>query len=347
MGYDVSAHPVDVKLIQDRLLPYVQGEGDIEDLLQEAVRLAQVRFRANAWGLGLVNLAHAEADEKRKKPTKKKTASKTTKKKKPTPKPTWLVPDAFDSDLHIWGRPFLITTPTERVSESIDRYLAATPKQVDKIAREMLYELNPELVDKVTPDTEGKLPTAKKLAEGLRFPLDFFKSAYPKLETGEKVELPNGEETTAKDLFLGSFGHHLMIFASTLQPGWMSRGYVWCTAYIGRAELDASDHIQSTASLFQPLMKEIKGYAKSFEPSITANYMLGGYVQPKQVTSFREWMEEHTEEMINACLDEGWSEEEARVPFQKIMEPLREAEYRKMGFLEATEIYSGFEGTMN
>lgn len=77
MGYDVSAHPVDVDLIQDRLLPYVQGEGDIDDLIQDAVRLAQVRFRANAWGLGLVNLAHAEADEKRKKPTKQKSASKT------------------------------------------------------------------------------------------------------------------------------------------------------------------------------------------------------------------------------------------------------------------------------
>ena len=37
----------------------------------------------------------------------------------------------------------------------------------------------------------------------------------------------------------------------------------------------------------------------------------------------------------------------ARPDFLKVMEPLRDAEQRKMGFLEAAEVYSGPMGVMN
>jgi hypothetical protein len=56
MGFDISSHPMDVSLIQTRILPYLRGQGNLDDLITEAVRLAKVRFRANAWGLGLVQL---------------------------------------------------------------------------------------------------------------------------------------------------------------------------------------------------------------------------------------------------------------------------------------------------
>lgn len=348
MGYDVSAHPVDVELIQNRILPYIRGEGDISDLVETAVRLAQVRFRANAWGLGLVNLSSEEFDAKRKKP--KKSAKKGSAKKKPA-KPKWLVPDSFDSDLYIWGRPFFITTPSDQVSATIDRYLAATPKQVDKIAEEMLRELNPDLVGKVTPDTEGKLPGPKKLAEGIVETLNFFRAAYPKLARNEAVELPRGDTAPAAELFLHSMPLHVLTFAAHLQPGWMSRGYVWCTAFIDRARLDASKFVESAAPLFAPLfaplLKDVKGYRRAFETGITANYMVGGYVQPKNVPAFREWMEKNTEKMIAACVKEDWDEGGARADLLKVMEPLRDAERRKMGFMEAAEVYSGFMGIMN
>ncbi len=344
MGYDVSAHPVDVELIQHRILPYIRGEGNIDDLVETAVRLAQVRFRANAWGLGLLEVSHKESDAKRKKPKKKAGAKG---EKKSVAKPKWLVPDAFDSGLHVWGRPFFITTPSDRVSESIDRYLAATPRQVDKIAEDMLRELNPALVGKVEPSTEGKLPGPKKLGESIRFAIDFYRNAYPNLKSGKPVRLPNEEEVAAADLFLGSFGLDVVTFASQLQPGWMSRGYVWFTAFIDRAMLDASKFVESAAPLFQPMWKDVKGLRGSFETSIISNYSLGGYVPPNRVPDFRVWMEKNTEKMIAACVKEDWDEAASRADFLKVMEPLRDAERRGMGFLEAAEVYSGFMGVMN
>jgi hypothetical protein len=292
-----------------------------------------------------VDLSHQESDAKRKKPTKQPAA--TGSRKKPAAKPKWLVPETFDADLHVWGRPFFITTPTERVSESIDRYLAATPRQVDRIAKEMLHELNPALVGKVTPSAEGQLPAPRQLAKNIRFALDFYRAAYPKLKSRERVQLPDGADVSPEELFLGSFGLDVVSFAANLQPGWMSRGYVWFTAFIDRAGLDASKYVESAASLFQPLLKEVTGFRKAFEAGITANYMLGGYVQPRNVPPFRRWMEQNTEKMIAACVAEDWNEDGSRADFLKVLEPLRDAEQRKMGFLEAAEVYSGPMGVMN
>ena len=72
MGYDTSYHAVDLPLIQTRLLPYVSGQGSIDDLVEQALLLSKVRFRANAWGLGSKDFP------------------------------------AREPFLHVWGRPFFI-----------------------------------------------------------------------------------------------------------------------------------------------------------------------------------------------------------------------------------------------
>ena len=338
---DVSAHPVDVALIQRRILPYIQGKGDLADVLAEAVRLARIRFRANAWGMGLVNLQHAEWAAKRQRP--KKAAGKAKPKSRLRP----MVPATFDSDLHVWGRPFFITSPAEQVSDAIDRYTTATPKQVDALAADMLRALNPALVGKVKPDESGNLPSSKRLAQGLIGTLDFIRTAYPHLKSGEPVTLPDGETADAAELFLNELPLHVITFASNLRPGWMSRGYVWFTSFIGRAKLKPGKLVESAAVLFEPLLGRVRGFATAFEPTITSNYTLGGYVHPENVPAFREWMEKNTEKMIAACVKEKWDEGGARQDFAKVIEPLRDAEHRGMGYLEAAEVYSGIMGVMN
>jgi hypothetical protein len=340
---DVSAHPVDVALIQRRILPYIQGRGDLSDVLAEAVRVARVRFHANAWGLGLNEVDFAERQAKR-----KRTKSIGVSAAKAKSRPKWLVPDTFDAELHVWGRPFFVTTPPERVSDTIDRYLAvSTPKQVAAIAADMLRELNPALVGKVKPDESGKLPTPKRLAQGLIAPLNFFRSAYPHLKSGTPVALPNGETADAAELFLHELPLHVISFASVLQPGWMSRGYVWFTSFIGRAKLRPGKLVESAAALFEPLLSRVKGFSKAFDPTITSNFTIGGYVRPENVPAFREWMDKNSEKMIAACVKEKWDEGGARQDFAKVMEPLRDAEHRGMGYLEAAEVYSGPMGMMN
>jgi hypothetical protein len=237
--------------------------------------------------------------------------------------------------------------PSDRVSEAIDRYLAAKPTQTDAIVEDMLRELNPDLVGKVTPDTKGKLSAPKQLATGFAHALEFYRNAYPQFLARESVELPDKKVMPAEELFLHSLPLDVLTFASRFQPGWMGRGYVWFTAFVDRAKLDAGKLVESAASLFEPLLGKSKEVSKAFETTITCNYTVGGYVRPKNVPAFRQWMDDHTEAMIKASVKENWDEAGARRELLKNMEALRDAERRGMGFMEAAEVYSGIMGIMN
>lgn len=336
MGFDVSSHPVDVALIQTRVLPYLRGQGtprDLDDLVAEAVRHAKVRFRANAWGLGLIALQAADEE-----------ATKANRKARvPTPA---AVPEAFDPDLHVWGRPYFVTAPTPDVSAVIDRYLAATPAQADAIAMEQLHALHPNLPNLVHPDTEGALPDDDVLARGLREDLELLRASYDHLASGKPVKMSDGESVDPEDLFLFTMPLSVLTFASHLQPGWMARGHVWFTQYVTDAALDADGLIESSASLFEPLLKGIGGWEEAFQATITQNYALGGYVRPANVPAFRQWWEAHQAELVAPFAAENDGDTGA-VCWLKVREALLDAERRKFAFVEATEVYSGFMGVMN
>lgn len=42
MGFDVSYHPIDRSIVVDRLIPYIRGEGNIDDLIERVVRISKV-----------------------------------------------------------------------------------------------------------------------------------------------------------------------------------------------------------------------------------------------------------------------------------------------------------------
>jgi hypothetical protein len=320
VGYDVSFHPVDVELIRTRLIPFIRGEGDIDDLVQRAVRLAKVRFRANAWGLGALDCGKGE----------EKTAA-------------MAIPDHFDSHLHVWGRPFFITDESpEDVSSSIDLYLAASPREVDGIARSMLHKLKPGLEKHVQPSTGGKLPSDNNLNRGLRARMEFLRAAYAALQRGETIEM-NDEEVDAADALAGNVPLLVLDFAANFQPGWMARGYVWPTHLLSEAglESDVEDLFGAPAYFLEPLSKEVKGLNYlDLEPTITSNYTVGGYVSPADVPKLRALLEDHRDRILEA--NEGCEND-----LRKIVEAVHDAQRRGMGFAEAAEIYSGIMGIMN
>ncbi len=337
MGFDVSAHPVDVLLVQTRLLPYLRGEGSIDDLVADGVRLTKVRFRANAWGLGLL-AALGPADGGKPKGKKGKRPADVA----PAPAP----PAGFDADLHVWGRPFFVTGPPESVGPAIDRYLAATPGDVDAIARDQLDFLDPGLKDRVTPDADGFLPEDAVIAAGLRQELDLLRAAYPNLANGQAVTTPDGESTDPEDVFLFNMPLAVVTFAAQFTPGWMARGYVWPTAFVDEAGLDADGLVEPAGGLFEPLLHVIGGWQEAFEPTITQNYTVGGYVRPANVPAFRAWWAAHRDPLVQPFAADGNGDLGAGA-YQKILEAVRDAERRGMGFLEAAEVYSGFMGVMN
>jgi hypothetical protein len=326
MGYDTSFHPVDLSLVEGRLLPYVAGHGPddaLDDLVARAVRIRRARFRAKAWALGVLKcLQDQDAG-------------------------AGTVP--FDPYLHVWGRPFFIVgDDVARVAEDVRRYLAAatgsaagdvTPEAgVDALAVEMAARLDPALPARVQPDTGGRLPGDDALADHLAGPLRILRRAALALRAGEPVirHPANGRELDAARLLEQEVPFQVLDFAAALLPGWMSRGTTWPTYLCADAGLTAPGF--TTPSVLTGLLRtEFPHLGRTPLPAtITGNYTVGGLLPADRVPAARAHLSRHAAELDCAPVD-----------LRKLDEALGVAEILGTAFCEATEIYSGLEGNLN
>jgi hypothetical protein len=330
---DVSFHPVDVALFHERLIPFVRGQGAIDDLVAEAVRVTLVTQRANAWGLAVLALWNRESERR----YQEKSARRSSAALKPA-----RVPKKFDADLHVWGRPFFITVddPVD-VSEAVDRYLTADyPGGVDALAREMLRYLGPDLEKHVKPRRRDLAPPdAEGVGQALRGTMELFRQAYRNLPRGEPVLDPDGEHHEPDELLAHSFPLSALAFAARIRPGWMAQGYVWPSYLFEQAGFNPWRHFQKAKPLFGPLLKEVPGLGRGLERTLICNYMVGGYVPAKKVPAFRRAVQKKRQALgapTDCDSDVG-----------KILEAAYDAERRGLAFLEAAEVYSGIMGILN
>ncbi|GGV30415.1 hypothetical protein GCM10010182_62030 [Actinomadura cremea] len=308
MGYDTSFHPVDMALVEGRLLPYIAGHGDddaIDDLVARAVELRKTRFRAKAWALGVLQAVRG------------------------------LDGVALDPALHVWGRPFFIVG--DGVAEDVRRYLEAPSGEVDAIAREMIGRIDPALTARVTPDTGGRLPADEQLAAGMATALRILRGAALALRAGERtVRHPDGREFDAADLLAREVPFNLLAFAAALLPGWMSRGRTWPTALCADAGVDDGGFGPATA-LTGLLREEFPGLGRPPEEgTVVGNYMVGGMVAAPDVAGARAALARHRAELDCDATD-----------LRKLDEAMGVAAAFGAAFCEATEIYSPMEGNLN
>ncbi|RBM21931.1 hypothetical protein [Streptomyces sp. PT12] len=318
MGYDTSFHPVDLRLVEDRLLPYIAGHGDddaIDDLIARAVGIRGTRFRAKQWALGAL-----EAKD-----------------------------DAIESDVHVWGRPFLVAgDDPEQVADAVQRYLATPAEGVDALAREMLARIDPALPARVTPDeSRGALPGEEELGRSLSWRIRVVRALAVGLREGREA-VPDPDTPSQQhevDMLGREVAFTVLDFASKLTPGWMSRGLTWPTHLLAEAHLPRGAFIRP-AALHRPLREEFPDLEWLEEETIIHNDMVGGYVPPEAVPATRTHLTTHRDALIAPAASDGW-EEYCALNLTKIDEALTLAARLGFGFCEATEIYSGFSGTLN
>lgn len=312
MGFDTSFHPVDLPLIEGRLLPFLAGRGTddgIDDLIARAVEIRKVRFRAKAWALGVqeYSLDHEE------------------------------IP--FEAHLHVWGRPFFIVgEQSEHIAEDVQRYLTSTCADVDALAAEMLNRLDPALPGRIKPDANGILPSDETIVRELATPLRMLRGAALALRAGQShVHRPgDGRDFDAALLLTREVPFCVVEFAAALLPGWMSRGYTWPTRLCADTGISAESFYAPTA-LTGLLREEFSGLEWPDPPAtITSNYTIGGLVPATDVAGTRTHLRGHRHELKCDALDA-----------QKIDEAMGVAEHLGLAFCEATDLYSGMQGSLN
>lgn len=355
MGFDVSFHPVDLALIHERLVPYVMGRGGIDDLIQRAVQIAKIRHRANAWGLGALKLGEGTEDLSELVPLDPEDEAELYEDEMEG-SGIIVAPhlDArrraciVDSDLHVWGRPFFVTAADAAgVSQSIDRYLDASLETVDAIARAELGRLGASLTSSVTPEIDGGPLSDEELAQGLGWKLGLLRRCCDaRRQRRPSVTLPDGERADPVELLARELPLALLEFSANFRPGWMARGTVWPSMLLEEAGLSVRGCFEPPAVLVEPIARELSDVHFYLEPTITENYMVGGYVPPAKVGPLREHIERHRARLLEPARGAG-CEAECGSALHKILEALSDAERRGLGFAEATEIYSGIQGIMN
>ncbi|MFM9862493.1 MAG: hypothetical protein ACKVRO_02700 [Micropepsaceae bacterium] len=159
MGLDTSAHPVDVALFRDRLVPFVKDGAPIDDLIARAAQRAFLADRTATWRFAALRFSWEvrraqeavvpQVTERSPDPHHKLSfvgrllgrKQKTMEFTRPERVPGLL---GFDSDIASFGRPYFITANgTDNVLAVYDRYLKADNEAaIDAIAREMVTALS-------------------------------------------------------------------------------------------------------------------------------------------------------------------------------------------------------------
>lgn len=318
MGFDTSFHAVDLALIEDRLLPFIAGEGsehDLDDLLDRAVSLRRVRFRAKSWAMGACNVAKAHRIED------------------------------IDPWMLVWGRPFFVVAENpEQAAEGVMRWIATPLEDADGLAREMAGRAVPGLVETVEPDTDGHLASDEAMrADFLRLLL-LLRASMEAARRGKMV-VDHGEQRDPLAILARDVPFSVLQLAAHLTPGWMSRGSTWPTQlYASAGIVPATFHAPDL--LYERLRDRLPQLEWFAPPTIVENYMVGALVDPADLAAARADLANRRGELLGPPRAEGWGVECAR-ELTKIEEAMALASRLGFGFCEATEIYSGMAGNLN
>jgi hypothetical protein len=343
VGYDVSHHPLDLRFLEGTLLPALRtggGEG-LDDLRAHALRLARVRYVAKAWALGATKVEEPSAPLAPRVVTPKPSFMSRLlgrgerHEAAPAPMPPERT-SRFDSDLHVWGRPFLVTADAPAdISRQIDAWLEVAPDDADDLARAMLDGLERGLASRVEPELEGGMPTDEQFASFVAAALDPCREVLAAIDEGRTFRTADGDEVDPLDVAAQELPFALLRVASWFRPGWMDRGHVWPSLVLPKAGL---------AAPFEPL--DVLASLRDAHPSLPAatkttialNYEVGGMLPADRVPHVLREIETRRE----AIADEA-----SATSARKLVEALSDAAARGLAFVEATEIYSGPEGVLN
>ncbi|MGH1353176.1 MAG: hypothetical protein ACRBBN_20555 [Methyloligellaceae bacterium] len=332
-----SNHSVNISLLKDRIIPYIMGTGNIDDLLEQAAKTALTRFEAMSWALA---------------------ANDCLLKNNPALKD-------FNSELYIWGRPFF--NVGQDLSEALEihaSYLEYAGSSIEGLARSMLPRLDTilrkntssidlingynSLEDHIQHNELNQSNSLATIIDELEAPLNVLREVYQNLGKSRIMVPVDGEEQAMdpQELIMQAL-YESVKFSSEIHPGWVGKGNYWPTRLFEQINVNVSHIFERPTALFEPLLQEIPYLEAYLEETITENYSLGGFVPPEKMKLFLDTLEHHKEDLIFCWVDDSVKQnlttetrEKLSTPFRKIYEPAAYAHQNGYGFIEASNIYS-------
>ncbi|TDI45725.1 MAG: hypothetical protein E2P00_03105 [Acidobacteria bacterium] len=338
----ISFHPVEPAFFMEVVQPLVSG-GKIDP---EPYLLRALRHRVGAWStrryIRTLDLLLEESTP----PPPPTTGSRWEKLRarlevfdfRADPLAT-LVKKAIHRDLHLLGRPFLISDGSPRVvADVVERYREANSAGVvDQLVEDQLGQMSPALAGKIQPDADSEMESdgcyRAELMDALREVHDLAQAA----RKGETWNMGSKGPEPAATYLPGYLPWRAAWLHSRIRPFWMAENVDGLETISRAAGVTAPDCLVPAWVLFGDACDEFPKLREELHHELTGSRGIGGYVSPEDVPELVSFLKAHGGQIIQAATRAGEGPR-CSVLMRKIRECATYAEKNGLGYLEALGI---------
>lgn len=245
--------------------------------------------------------------------------------------------DLIEPDLHLEGRPFLITEGSaENVAAVVDRYrAAASTEAVDRIAREQLRKLDPDLAEAVGPE-EG-VPLSPDLAyrADVLGELREIHELGSRARGGRSVDEGPDAGKPALDVLLSQLPWRALRLHGRLSPFWIARDADGLETVCRAAGIAPPAELVPAWRLFAEACEAFPALREQLATEIRSDRGVGAFVAPADVPGLVDFLDQNGSKIIAAAARYGEGPACAAL-LRKVKECAVYASRRGLGYLEGS-----------
>jgi hypothetical protein len=340
----ISFHPIDPGFFETLVEPLLRGEKANPEVFLDAAR----RMRRASWLTLRYKLALARLLEEIEPPPAPEGSNLWDRVRTRLERFDYRVPQlalaaksTIDPDLHLHGRPFLVTEGSpDRVAEIVAEYAGtAGDAALTSLVLDQLKRLDAALARGVEPAPldEPSLDSAYRnaLLDSLRKIHDWGQAERDR-RSGRRIAF-RAHADLADEL-----PWQIVYLHSRAVPFWVARDVDGLGTICEAAGVEPPAGLASAADLFAGVCAELPEVGERLRGQMRGPCDLGAHVPPRHVPEVLAFLVEHGGRMIQVATRQGQGPLCTRV-LRKIRECLRFADRHGIGYLEASGIHPLFE----
>jgi hypothetical protein len=337
----VSFHPIDLRFFEKIVEPLVAGEKvNPESYLETATRVRAAARECLGFKLALES--QYELLEPPPPPTEGSMWHKVRARLeqfdfKPDPLAV-VVGQKIDSDLHLHGRPFLITEGSaDRVSVLVDEYLKAEGESALRaLILEQLVRVDKSLGQIEPHDAghfEAEMVSRRELLASLKMLFDLSEAA----RRGESWGKLGSERQAAGEVLPRELPWLAVFLHSRANPFWVARDVDGLETVCRAAGVEPPGSLVPAWRLFPRSGEEFPALREALGVELRKKRDVGAFVPPEEVPELLAFLNAEGSRIIQVATQHGEGGTCATL-LRKIRECANYAELRGMGYLEAAGI---------
>jgi hypothetical protein len=338
----VSFHPLDLAFFDELIAPLVAGRKvNPEEFLRRAPRMRQNGWVARRFAISLSELtegAEAPKADPKSSPWKRLRANL----ERIDYKPDELARHAarvFDPDLHLDGRPFLISEGSaERVAAAVDAFVAAeSDAAAEKIARDQIARLDAELGRGIEPADIPELPSELGYRSDLLALLTKIHELGRLAREGRGWVDADTPARPAAEALPDELPWRAVSMHARVTPFWIGRDVDGLETICRAAGVRAPDCLGPAWRVFAEGCEAFPALKDSLGLELKRPRDVGAFVGPSEVPALIQFLADHGTKIITVAT-RGGEGAMATALLRKIKECAVYAQRHGFGYLEASGI---------